>query len=151
MIRGRSTARRTPTTVDGLACALWTKKVRQADPVYLRLIGLWEASERPRHGGVLDKLGVLLGTEKVSEYAMPQRSTAFARLAMGISQQATQAFTEGQTEQVKRLPARLGRLDPPNPINVDLRAVRRMLKAMDAPPPNPRRHPENPYAAEENQ
>jgi hypothetical protein len=67
-----------------------------------------------------------------------ERSTAIrARfLAMGISQQAIQAFTEEQTEQTKAFYRRgLAVLDPPNPINDDLRAqFEAMLKAMGAPP-----------------
>ena len=68
-----------------------------------------------------------------------ERSTAIrARfLALGISQQATQAFTEGQTQQVKAFYRRgLAVLEPPNPINDDLREqFEGMLKALDAPPP----------------
>ena len=132
-------------TVDGLAYALFgQKKYDEAEPVYLRLIGLWESSVGKDHAMVavaLDKLGgVLLCAEKVSRSTRSlERSTAIrARfLAMGISQQATQAFTEGQTDQVKAFYRRgLAVLDPPNPINDDLREqFEGMLKAMDAPPP----------------
>ena len=132
-------------TVDGLAYALFgQKKYDEADPVYLRLIGLWEASVGKDHAMVavaLDKLAAFYWAQKKYPEVRDalERSTAIrARfLAMGISQQATQAFTEGQTEQVKAYYRRgLAVLDPPNPINDDLREqFESMLKAMDAPPP----------------
>ena len=132
-------------TVDGLAYALFgQKKYEEADPVYLRLIGLWEASVGKDHAMVavaLDKLAVFYWAQKKYPEVRDalERSTAIrARfLAMGISQQATQAFTEGQTEQVKAYYRRgLAVLDPPNPINDDLREqFESMLKALDAPPP----------------
>jgi len=132
-------------TVDGLAYALFgQKKYDEADPVYLRLIGLWESSVGKDHAMVavaLDKLAAFYWAQKKYPEVRDalERSTAIrARfLAMGISQQATQAFTEGQTEQVKAYYRRgLAVLDPPNPINDDLREqFESMLKAMDAPPP----------------
>ena len=132
-------------TVDGLAYALFgQKKYDEADPVYLRLIGLWEASVGKDHAMVavaLDKLAVFYFAQKKYPEVRDalERSTAIrARfLAMGISQQATQAFTEGQTEQVKAFYRRgLAVLDPPNPINDDLREqFENLLKAMDAPLP----------------
>jgi tetratricopeptide (TPR) repeat protein len=132
-------------TVDGLAYALFgQKKYDEADPVYLRLISLWEASVGKDHAMVavaLDKLAAFYWAQKKYPEVRDalERSTAIrARfLAMGISQQATQAFTEGQTEKVKAHYRRgLAVLDPPNPINDDLREqFESMLKAMDAPPP----------------
>lgn len=132
-------------TVDGLAYALFgQKKYDEAEPVYLRLIGLWESSVGKDHAMVavaLDKLGVFYFAQKKYPEVREafERSTAIrARfLAMGISQQATQAFTEGQTDQVKAFYRRgLVVLDPPNPINDDLREqFEGMLKALDAPPP----------------
>jgi hypothetical protein len=89
----------------------------------------------------LDKLAVFYSAQKKYPEARDalERSTAIrARfLALGISQQAAQAFTEGQTEQVKAFYRRgLAALDPPNPINEDLRGeFEEMLKALDAPPP----------------
>ena len=132
-------------TVDGLAYALFgQQKYDEADPVYQRLIGLWESSVGKDHAMVavaLDKLAAFYSAQKKYPEVREalERSTAIrARfLAMGISQQATQAFTEEQTEQVKAFYRRgLAVLDPPNPINDDLREqFEGMLKAMDAPPP----------------
>jgi tetratricopeptide (TPR) repeat protein len=132
-------------TVDGLAYALFgQKKYDEAEPVYLRLISLWEYSVGKDHAMVavaLDKLGVFYFAQKKYREVREafERSTAIrARfLALGISQQATQAFTEGQTDEVKAFYRRgLAVLDPPNPINDDLREqFEGILKALDAPPP----------------
>jgi tetratricopeptide (TPR) repeat protein len=129
-------------TVDGLAYALFgQKKYEEAEPVYQRLIGLWEYSVGKDHAMVavaLDKLAVFYAAQKKypEVHGALERSTAIrARfLALGLSQQATQAFTEGQTDQVKAFYRRgLGVLDPPNPINEDLRGqFEDMLKALDA-------------------
>ena len=131
--------------MDGLAYALFgQKKYDEADPFYQRLIGLWESSVGKDHAMVavaLDKLAVFYSAQKKYPEARDalERSTAIrARfLALGISQQAAQSFTEGQTEQVKAFYRRgLAVLDPPNPINEDLRGeFEGMLKALDAPPP----------------
>src|ERR1035437_2287212 len=132
-------------TVDGLAYALFgQKKYDEAEPVYRRLIGLWESSVGKDHAMVavaLDKLAVFYEAQKKYPEVRDalERSTAIrARfLAFGISQQATQPFTEGQMEQVRAFYRRgMAVLDPPNPINEDLRGqFEGMLKAMDAPPP----------------
>ncbi len=131
-------------SVDGLAYALFgQQKYDEADPVYQRLIGLWESSVGKDHAMVavaLDKLAAFYAAQKKYPEVREtlERSTAIrARfLAMGISQQATQAYTEEQPEQVKAFYRRgLAVLDPPNPINDDLREqFEAMLKAMDAPP-----------------
>ena len=132
-------------TVDGLAYALFgQQKCDEADPFYQRLIGLWESSVGKDHATVavaLDKLAVFYAARKKYPEARDalERSTAIrARfLALGISQQATQAFTEGQLDQAKAFYRRgLAALDPPNPINDDLRGqIDGMLKARDALPP----------------
>ena len=132
-------------TVDGLAYALFgQQKYDEADPVYQRLIGLWESSVGKDHAMVavaLDKVAAFYSAQKKYPEVREalERSTAIrARfLAMGISQQAIQAFTEEQTEQTKAFYRRgLAVLDPPNPINDDLRAqFEGMLKAIEAPPP----------------
>ncbi len=131
-------------SVDGLAYALFgQQKYDEADPVYQRLIGLWESSVGKDHAMVavaLDKLAAFYAAQKkYSEVRETlERSTAIrARfLAMGISQQATLAYTEEQPEQVKAFYRRgLAVLDPPNAINDDLREqFEAMLKAMEAPP-----------------
>jgi tetratricopeptide (TPR) repeat protein len=132
-------------SVDGLAYALFgQQKYDEATPVYLRLIGLWESSVGKDHAMVavaLDKLAAFYSAQKKYPEVREtlERSTAIrARfLAMGISQQAIQAYTEEQPEQVKAFYRRgLAVLEPPNPINDDLREqFESMLKAMDAPPP----------------
>ena len=131
-------------TVDGLAYALFgQQKYDEADPFYQRLIGLWESSVGKDHAMVavaLDKLAVFYAAQKKYPEARGalERSTAIrARfLALGISQQAAQAFTEGQLDQTKAFYRRgLAVLDPPNPINDDLRGqFDGMLKALDALP-----------------
>ena len=130
--------------VDGLAYALFgQQKYDEAEPVYLRLIGLWETSVGKDHAMVavaLDKLAVFYAAQKKYTEARDalKRSTAIrARfLALGIAQQATQAFTEGQVEEAKTFYRRgLAVLDPPNPINEGLHAeLEGMLKVMEALP-----------------
>lgn len=131
--------------VDGLAYALFgQQKYDDADPVYQRLIELWEKSVGKDHAMVavaLDKVASFYSAQKKypEVRAALERSTAIrARfLAMGISQQATQAFTEEQMDQVKTFYRRgLAVLDPPNPINDDLHEqFEAMLKAVEAPLP----------------
>ena len=130
--------------VDGLAYALFgQQKYDEAEPVYLRLIGLWESSVGKDHAMVavaLDKLAVFYAARK----KYPEARDALARsaairarfLALGIAQQATQAFTEGQVEEAKAFYRRgLAVLDPPNPINEGLHAdLEGMLKVMEALP-----------------
>ena len=130
--------------VDGLAYALFgQQKYDDAEPVYLRLIGLWETSVGKDHAMVavaLDKLAVFYAAQKKYTEARDalKRSTAIrARfLALGIAQQATQAFTEGQVEEAKTFYRRgLAVLDPPNPINEGLHAeLEGMLKVMETLP-----------------
>lgn len=130
-------------TVDGLAYALFgQKKYEEGEPVYKRLIGLWESSVGKDHAMVavaLDKLAVFYDAQKKypEVHEILERSTAIrARfLAFGISQQATAAFAEGQLEQAKAYYQRgLAVLDPPNPINEELRGqFEALLKTLDAP------------------
>jgi tetratricopeptide (TPR) repeat protein len=132
-------------TVDGLAYALFgQKKYDDADPVYQRLVGLWESSVGKDHAMVavaLDKIAVFYGAQKKypEVNAALERSTAIrARfLAMGLSQQATEAFTEGHPDQTRMFLQRgVAALDPPNPINDELRAqFEEMLKTLEAPLP----------------
>ncbi len=140
-------------TVDGLAYALFgQKKYDEADPVYQRLIGLWEFSvgkDHPMVAVALDKLAVFYAAQKKypeTRDALERSSAIRARfLAMGISQQATQAFTEGHPDQVKTFYRRgLAVLEPPSPINEDLRAeFEGILKALDVPPPKSAAPPRN--------
>ena len=105
-------------TVDGLAYALFgQKKYEEAEPVYRRLIGLWETSvgkDHPMVAVALDKIAVFEAAQKkYSEvHEALERSTAIRANfhALGISQQATQAFTEGHANRGEgALPARSGR------------------------------------------
>ena len=132
-------------TVDGLAYALFgLKNYEAAEPVYKRLLSLWETNVGPEHPMVavtLDKMAVFYSEQKKYPEARDalERSTAIrARFhAMGLSQQATQAFSEQQLDEAKAFYQRaVAALDPPNPINQDLRAqFESMLKALDAPLP----------------
>jgi tetratricopeptide (TPR) repeat protein len=132
-------------TVDGLAYALFgALKYDDAEPVYQRLIGLWEATvgkEHPMIAVTLDKVAVFYAAQKKlpETRAALERSTAVrARFhAMGLSQQATQAFTEQQLDQAKEYYKRaLVALDPPNEMNDELKSqFEAMLKALEAPLP----------------
>lgn len=132
-------------TVDGLAYALFgAQRYDDAEPVYQRLIGLWEANlgkEHPMIAVTLDKIAVFYATQKKipEAHAALERSTAVrARFhAMGLSQQATQAFSEQQLDQAKEYYKRaLMVLDPPNEMNTELHdQFEAMLKALEAPMP----------------
>ncbi|MBS1859966.1 MAG: tetratricopeptide repeat protein [Acidobacteria bacterium] len=134
-------------TVDGLAYALFgQKKYEAAEPVYRRLLGLWEGSvgkDHPMVAVTLDKIAVFYAEQKKYPEArdMLERSSAIrARfLAMGISQQATEAFGEGRAEDARAFYRRaLAVLGEPNPANADLRAqFEEILKALDEPAPKP--------------
>jgi tetratricopeptide (TPR) repeat protein len=134
-------------TVDGLAYALFGQQhYDAAEPVYQRLLALWESSvgkEHPMIAVVLDKIGVFYAEQKKYEEARAalERSTAVrARFhAMGLSQQATEAFTEHQLDQAKAFYQRaLAALDPPNPMNAEMREkLEAMVKALEAPLPKP--------------
>jgi tetratricopeptide (TPR) repeat protein len=132
-------------TVDGLAYALFgMKNYDAAEPVYKRLLTLWETTvggEHPMVAVTLDKVAVFYAAQKKFSETREalERSTAIrARFhAMGLSQQATQAFTEQQLDQAKVFYQRaVTALDPPNPMNDELRAqFEAMLKALEAPLP----------------
>jgi tetratricopeptide (TPR) repeat protein len=132
-------------TVDGLAYALFgAQKFEEAEPVYRRLIGLWEATvgkEHPMIAVTLDKVAVFYAAQKKlpETHAALERSTAVrARFyAMGLSQQATQSFTEQQLDQAREYYKRaVTALDPPNEMNEELRTqFEAMLKALEAPLP----------------
>jgi len=144
-------------TVDGLAYGLFgLKNYEAAEPVYRRLLQLWETSVGPEHPMVavaLDKIAVFYAEQKKYDEAREalDRSTAIrARFyAMGLSQQATQAFTETQLEQAKGYYQRaLAALDPPNAINDDLRAqLEGLIKTLEAPLPKPGPPPKKATAA----
>jgi len=118
-------------TVDGLAYALFgQKKYEEAEPVYRRLLGLWETSvgkDHPMVAVALDKIAVFEAAQKKypEVHEALERSTAIRANfhGLGISQQATQAFTEGHANEAKAFYQRgLVVLDPPNPVYDELRA-----------------------------
>jgi tetratricopeptide (TPR) repeat protein len=132
-------------TVDGLAYALFGQKnYEAAEPVYQRLLALWSTSvdkDHPMVAVTLDKMAVFYAAQKKYTEARDalERSTAIrARfLAMGLSQQATEAFTEQQLDQAKGYYQRaLAALEPSSPANEDLRTqFEGMLKALEGPLP----------------
>jgi tetratricopeptide (TPR) repeat protein len=134
-------------TVDGLAYATFgLQRYDEAEPIYKRLLALWETTVGPDHPMVavtLDKIAVFYASQKKYDETRDalERSTAIrARFhAMGLSQQATQAFTEQQLDQAKQYYVRaLATLDPPNPVYNDIREqFEGMLKALEAPLPKP--------------
>jgi 23S rRNA A2030 N6-methylase RlmJ len=97
--------------------------------------------EHPMIAVTLDKVAVFYAAQKKlpETRAALERSTAVrARFhAMGLSQQATQAFTEQQLDQAKEYYKRaLVALDPPNEMNDELKSqFEAMLKALEAPLP----------------
>jgi len=142
--------------VDGLAYALFgQKKYAEAEAAYRRLLGLWEANVGKNHvmvAAVLDKLAAFYAAQKKNDAVDEalERSTAIrARfLAMGLSEQATQAFDEGRLDQVKTVLQRgLGVLEPPGAANQDLRTqFEGMLKTLEATPKPPGPPPAPPGA-----
>jgi tetratricopeptide (TPR) repeat protein len=131
-------------TVDGLAYAIFgQKKYDAAEPVYQRLISLWEESvgkDHPMVAVALDKVAVFYADQKKFDEARAalERSTAIRAhfLATGLSQQATEEFSENHLDRAKAFYVRaLAVLDPPNPVNQDLRAqLESILKSFDQPP-----------------
>ena len=132
-------------TVDGLAYSLFgQKKYDAAEPVYQRLLELWEGSVGKDHAMVavaLDKIAVFYAVQKkyAEVGAALARSTAIRGrfLAMGLSQQATEAFVEGKKDQAKLYYQRgLTALEPMDPMNDDLHEqFQALIAALEAPPP----------------
>jgi tetratricopeptide (TPR) repeat protein len=132
-------------TVDGLAYALFgQKKYDAAEPVYRRLLGLWEESvgkDHPMIAVTLDKVAVFYAEQKryPETRDMLERSSAIrARFhAMGLSQQATEAFGEDRAAEAKAFYQRaLAALGEPDPGNADLhKQFEEILKALDGPAP----------------
>jgi tetratricopeptide (TPR) repeat protein len=128
-------------TVDGLAYSLFgQKKYEAAEPVYKRLLDLWVESvgkDHPMVAVTLDKVAVFYADQKKFEEArgMLERSVAIRSHfhAMGISQQATEAFGEGKVSDTKALYQRaLVVIGEPNPVTDELRKqFEGMLKALD--------------------
>jgi tetratricopeptide (TPR) repeat protein len=132
-------------TVDGLAYSLFgQKKYDAAEPVYQRLLGLWETSvgkDHPMVAVALDKVAVFYADQKKFAEAkdMLDRSVAIRSHfhAMGVSQQATEAFGEGKLPDAKALYQRaMVVLGEPNPVTDELRKqFEGILKSLDEPLP----------------
>jgi tetratricopeptide (TPR) repeat protein len=128
-------------TVDGLAYALFGQKnYEAAEPIYQRLISLWETSVGPEHpmiAVVLDKVAVFYAEQKKYGQARQalERSSAIRAhfMATGLSQQATEELSENHLEEARAFYVRaLAILDPPHPVNEELRAqFEGILKAFD--------------------
>jgi hypothetical protein len=110
------------------------------------LISLWETSvgmEHPMVAVALDKVAVFYAEQKKFDQVRDAfaRSTAIRAhfLAAGISQQATAELAEGRVAQAKAFYQRgLMVLDPPDPINQELRAeFETMLKDFGGAPAKP--------------
>jgi tetratricopeptide (TPR) repeat protein len=129
-------------TVDGLAYALFgQKKYDAAEPVYQRLLALWETSvgkDHPMVAVALDKIAVFEAAQKKypEVHEALERSTAIRANfhALGLSQQATQAFTEGHADHARDFYQRgVAVLDPPSPVYDELRAqFEEILKTLQA-------------------
>lgn len=128
-------------TVDGLAYALFGEKnYAAAEPIYQRLISLWETSvgtDHPMVAVVLDKVAVFYAEQKKYDQARQalERSSAIRAhfLATGFSQQATEELSENHMDEAKAFYVRaLAILDPPHPINEELRAqLQEILKGLE--------------------
>jgi tetratricopeptide (TPR) repeat protein len=132
-------------TVDGLAYSLFgQKKYEVAEPVYQRLIGLWETSvgkDHPMVAVTLDKVAVFYADQKRFAEARQylERSVAIRSHfhAMGISQQATEAFGEGKLPDAKAFYQRaMVVLGEPDPVTDELRKqFEGILKTLEEPLP----------------
>jgi tetratricopeptide (TPR) repeat protein len=116
-------------TVDGLANAYYTEQMFvAAEPVYLRLLALWEGvsgKDHPMVAVVLDKLVVFYAKEGEPEKAreaLARSVTIRARfLAVGLSHQAADEISQKHQEQAKVLYNRaLAALGPSSAANEEL-------------------------------
>ncbi|HXS97276.1 MAG TPA: tetratricopeptide repeat protein [Candidatus Limnocylindrales bacterium] len=127
-------------TVDGLAYACFgQKKFDDAEPIYTRLVELWKTSvgkDHPMVALALDKVSVFYIAQKKFDQAKDaadQANAIRARfLAEGLSEQATEQFSEGNKEDTVALYQRaLKAMDPPNPVYDDLhKEIEDMLKTI---------------------
>ena len=111
--------------VDGLAYALFgQKKYDEAEAAYKRLLSLWATSvgeDHPMMAITLDKVAVFYVAQKKFDQAKEQADLANAIrakfFAEGLSEQATEQFSEGNKDETVALYKRaVQALDPPNPI-----------------------------------
>jgi len=127
-------------TVDGLAYACFgQKKYDEAEVLYQRLLDLWSASvgkDHPMVALALDKVAVFYATQKKFDQAKAAADQANAIrakfLAEGLSEQATEQFSEGNKDETMALYKRAIRaLDPPDPQYDELRTeLQGMLKTV---------------------
>jgi tetratricopeptide (TPR) repeat protein len=117
-------------TVDGLAYACFgQKKYDEAEANYQRLIELWSASvgkDHPMVALALDKVAIFYAAQKKFDQAKEAAGQANAIrakfLAEGLSEQATEQFSEGNKDATMALYKRaIKTLDPPSPIYDELR------------------------------
>lgn len=110
--------------VDGLAYALFgQKKYDEAEAAYQRLVALWSASvgaDHPMMAIALDKVAVFYVEQKKFDQAKGAADQANAIrakfLAEGLSEQASEQFSEGNKDETVALYQRAVKaLEPPNP------------------------------------
>jgi tetratricopeptide (TPR) repeat protein len=130
-------------TIDGLANTYSKEQMyAAAEPLYLRLVSLWEkvgGKDHPMVAVVLDKLVVFYAREGEPEKAREAlaRSVAIRAgfLAVGLSHQAADAISQNDQEQAKALYHRaLAALGPSSPTNEDLIAqIKKALADLHTP------------------
>jgi tetratricopeptide (TPR) repeat protein len=132
-------------TVEGLADTYSSEGMfAAAEPLYLRLLALWEESvgkDHPMIAVTLDKLVVFYtraGRPEKARDALARSVAIRARfLAVGLSQQAADAISENRREQAKALYQRaLAGLGPRGPANEELIAqiTGALAKLQNSPP-----------------
>lgn len=127
-------------TVDGLAYACFgQKKFDEAEPIYQRLVSLWIASvgaDHPMVALALDKVAIFYAEQKKFDQAKEAADQANAIrakfLAEGLSEQATEQFSEGNKDATVALYQRaLKVMDPPDPLYDELhKQIEDMLKSI---------------------
>jgi tetratricopeptide (TPR) repeat protein len=132
-------------TVEGLANLYSAERnLIAAEPVYLRLLALWESAvgkDHPMVAVTLDKLVVFYvkaGEPEKAREALARSVAIRANfLAVGLSLQAQDAVSENQRERAKALYNRaLAALGPPGPANEEMIAeIKSALVAIQGPTP----------------
>jgi tetratricopeptide (TPR) repeat protein len=135
-------------TVEGLAFACFSQgEYTVAEPLYQRLLSLWEirvGKDHPMVAVALDKIAVFYATQNRLGEAREalERSSAIRAhfLAVGLSQQASEASAENHPDQAKIFYQRaLSALKPVDPLNEDLRTqIEQLMQAIETPPKRPR-------------
>jgi tetratricopeptide (TPR) repeat protein len=132
-------------TVDGLAYACFgQKKYDVAEPIYQRLISLWETSvgsDHPMLAMALDKIVIFYTDQKKYEQAKAasDRATAIRTLflANGLWTAGTEELAEAHPDEAKALFRRaLKIMDPPHPLYDELRVkAEEFLNSMEGQGP----------------